>query len=275
MLRLAQLQTHVFEEKMKNISVLAEKLEQLSREGVDMVTLPEMFCCPYETAAFPRYAEPEGGEAWSACAALAREYGIYLAAGTMPERGADGRIYNTAYVFDRGGKQIAKHRKMHLFDIDVAGGQRFRESDTLTAGEDVTVFETEFGILGTCVCFDIRFPELSRLMVQRGARLILIPAAFNLTTGPAHWEMTFRARAVDNQVFTIGTAPARDMDASYHSWAHSIVVDPWGTVLSDAGEDEGCIITTLDLARCDEIRKQLPLLSALRSDIYQLSEVAI
>lgn len=139
-------------------------------QGIDLAVLPEMFCCPYENKYFPEYAEIEGGDTWEKCSRLAAEYGIYLVAGSMPERDEAGNIYNTSYVFDRNGHQIGKHRKMHLFDIDVKGGQYFKESDTLTPGDQVTVFDTEFGKMGLCICYDFRFPELARLMVDEGAR---------------------------------------------------------------------------------------------------------
>lgn len=238
--------------------------------GADLLALPEMFCCPYEAERFPAYAEPEGGALYQRCAALAREYGLYLSAGSMPERGADGGVYNTAYVFDREGRRIARHRKMHLFDIDVAGGQSFRESETLSAGSFVTVFDTEFGKFGLCICYDFRFPELCRLMALRGARLILVPAAFNMTTGPLHWELTFRAQAVFHQVYTVGTAPARDLSASYRSWGHSIAVDPWGKVLAQLDGDEGAQLVELDLAETDAVRAQIPLLKHRRTDVYRL-----
>ena len=267
-MKVCQLQLPVYTDKMDNLRALEPWMERAAAAGADLVTLPEMFCCPYETPNFPRYAEPEGGEAWSACARLARQYGVYLSAGSMPELGDDGNVYNTAYVFDREGRQIACHRKMHLFDIAVDGGQYFKESDTLTAGKDVTVFETEFGKLGLCICYDIRFPELSRLMALEGAKAVLVPAAFNMTTGPAHWELTFRARALDNQVYFLGTAPARDLAASYHSWGHTIAVDPWGTVLMQMDEQPGMQTVELDLDRVDEVRRQLPLLAHRRTDIY-------
>ena len=126
--------------------------------------------------------------------------GIWLVGGSLPELEGD-RVYNTSYVFDPEGRQVAKHRKMHLFDIDVAGGQSFRESATLSPGEQVTVFDTPWGRMGLCICFDLRFEELCRLMVLEGARVLLAPAAFNMTTGPAHWELLLRQRAVDNQCF--------------------------------------------------------------------------
>lgn len=273
-IRTAALQTRVFAEKEKNLSQLEDLLSAKELEGVDLVTLGEMFTCPYETANFPVYAEEEGGESWQFCSRLAAEHGIYLAAGSMPERDAGGHVYNTAYVFDRAGRQIAKHRKVHLFDVDIKGGQRFKESDTLTAGSDVTVFDTEFGKMGLCICFDFRFPELARLMALGGARVILVPAAFNMTTGPAHWELMHRQRAVDNQVFVIGTSPARDRSASYTAWGHSLAVDPWGRVLYQMDEKPGCRTALLDLEEVDRIRQQLPLLAARRTDLYRLSELS-
>ncbi len=269
-LRILQLQLPVAADKRENLRVLRERMEAEADSGADLVALPEMFCCPYEAKNFPDYAEPEGGEVWTACAELAARCGVYLSAGTVPERGEDGKIYNTAYVFDRQGKQIARHRKMHLFDIDVDGGQRFRESETLTPGGQVTVFQTEFGMMGLCVCYDFRFPELARLMALEGARILLVPAAFNMTTGPAHWELIFRARALDNQVFAVGTAPARDPAAAYHSWGHSIVTDPWGAVLAQMEEGPGRQLTELDLEQLDRVRRQLPLLQHRRTDRYSL-----
>lgn len=133
-MRIAQIQSHVYEDKQRNLDMLAGKLDRIDSEAVDLVTVGEMFTTPYETSCFPRYAEPEGGMSWRQLSDLAKKHGIYLSAGSIPEVDAEGRVYNTAYVFDREGRQIAKHRKAHLFDIDVEGGQRFRESDTLTAG---------------------------------------------------------------------------------------------------------------------------------------------
>lgn len=237
--------------------------------AADLIMLPEMWNGPYEAKRFPDFAEPEGGPSWQFLSALAKERHVYLCGGSIAER-EDDRVYNTAYVFDPDGRQIAKHRKMHLFDIDVKGGQRFFESDTLSPGNDVTAFSTPFCKMGLCICYDFRFPELARLMVDAGAKVILVPAAFNMTTGPAHWELLFRQRAVDNQVYTVGVAPARDPAASYQSWGHSIVCSPWGEVLMQADEKESVAITSLDLDRVDEIRRQLPLLLQRRTDVYRL-----
>jgi len=267
----ALLQTLVYEDKEKNVNDAVELIENAAREGADIAVLPEMFCCPYSTSYFREYGEEEGGFAYEKISFAAKKSGIYVVAGTVPEL-EDNNVYNTSYVFDRKGNKIAKHRKMHLFDIDVEGGQYFKESDVLTPGRDVTVFDTEFCKIGLGVCYDIRFPELSRLMAFEGAEVIIYPGAFNMTTGPAHWELNFRARALDNQVYTIGVAPARDMDALYHSYGNSIIVSPWGNVISRMDEKEGYIIQEIDLDYVQKVRNELPLLKHLRKDIYTLNK---
>lgn len=267
-IKTAILQTHVYTDKFRNITQAAELLASPELQEIDLAVLPEMFCCPYENKYFPEYAETEGGHTWEKCSRMAKDHGIYLVAGSMPERDETGHIYNTSYVFDRNGHQIGKHRKMHLFDIDVKGGQYFKESDTLTPGDQVTVFNTEFGKMGLCICYDFRFPELARLMVDKGAQVIIVPAAFNMTTGPLHWELMFRQRAVDNQVYTIGAAPARDLNAGYHSWGHSIAADPWGKVLMEMEEKPAVKVVELDLDEVKKVREQLPLLKHRRRDIY-------
>ena len=165
---------------------------------------------------------------------------------------------------------MAKHRKVHLFDIDVEGGQRFMESDTLSPGDQITTFDTEFGPMGLCICFDLRFEELARCMCLRGCQAIVVPAAFNMTTGPAHWELLFRQRAVDNQCFTLGCAPARDESGSYVAWGHSMVCEPWGGIVHQCGTGEEVAVTELELSRIDVIRRQLPILSARRTDLYEV-----
>ena len=173
--KIAQIQAHVYEEKSKNLEELERNLKRIKDENIDLVTLGEMFNCPYQTPCFPVYAEMEQGETWKRLSALAKKYQIYLSAGSVPEKDKEGHVYNTAYVFDRQGNQIAKHRKVHLFDIAVKDGQCYQESATLTAGDQITVFDTEFGKMGICICFDCRFPEIVRLMTLRGARMILVP----------------------------------------------------------------------------------------------------
>ena len=271
-IKIAAIQMSTVADKMENVRTVKTYLEKIKDENPDFVILPEMFCCPYQTENFPIYAEKEGGPIWQQLSGYAKQYGIYLIGGSMPEKDAEGNVYNTSYIFDREGKQIGKHRKVHLFDIDVKGGQTFKESDTLTAGDSDTVFDTEFGKIGVMLCFDIRFPELSRMMVNDGAKVIFVPAAFNMTTGPAHWELSFRPRALDNQIYMVGCAPARDVSAGYISWGHSIVTDPWGRVTGMLDENEGILLAELDMDYEEQVREELPLLKSRRKDIYQLSQ---
>jgi len=271
-IKIAAIQMSTVADKMENVRTVKAYLEKIKDENPDFVILPEMFCCPYQTENFPIYAEKEGGPVWQQLSGYAKQYGIYLIGGSMPEKDAEGNVYNTSYIFDREGKQIGKHRKVHLFDIDVKGGQTFKESDTLTAGDSDTVFDTEFGKIGVMLCFDIRFPELSRMMVNDGARIVFVPAAFNMTTGPAHWELSFRTRALDNQIYMVGCAPARDVSAGYISWGHSIVTDPWGRVTGMLDENEGILLAELDMDYEEQVREELPLLKSRRKDIYQLAK---
>ena len=271
-IKIAAIQMSTVADKMENVRTVKTYLEKIKDENPDFVILPEMFCCPYQTENFPIYAEKEGGPVWQQLSGYAKQYGIYLIGGSMPEKDAEGNVYNTSYIFDREGKQIGKHRKVHLFDIDVKGGQTFKESDTLTAGDSDTVFDTEFGKMGVMLCFDIRFPELSRMMVNDGVKVIFVPAAFNMTTGPAHWELSFRTRALDNQIYMVGCAPARDVSAGYISWGHSIVTDPWGRVTGMLDENEGILLAELDMDYEEQVREELPLLKSRRKDIYQLSQ---
>ena len=271
-IKIAAIQMSTVADKMENVRTVKAYLEKIKDENPDFVILPEMFCCPYQTENFPIYAEKEGGPVWQQLSGYAKQYGIYLIGGSMPEKDAEGNVYNTSYIFDREGKQIGKHRKAHLFDIDVKGGQTFKESDTLTAGDSDTVFDTEFGKMGVMLCFDIRFPELSRMMVNDGTRIVFVPAAFNMTTGPAHWELSFRTRALDNQIYMVGCAPARDVSAGYISWGHSIVTDPWGRVIDMLDEKKGILLAELDMDYEEQVREELPLLKSRRKDIYQLSQ---
>lgn len=272
-IKIAAIQMSTVADKMENVRTVKTYLEKIKDENPDFVILPEMFCCPYQTENFPIYAEKEGGPVWQQLSGYAKQYGIYLIGGSMPEKNAEGNVYNTSYIFDREGKQIGKHRKVHLFDIDVKGGQTFKESDTLTAGDSDTVFDTEFGKIGVMLCFDIRFPELSRMMVNDGAKVIFVPAAFNMTTGPAHWELSFRTRALDNQIYMVGCAPARDVSAGYISWGHSIVTDPWGRVIDMLDEKKGILLAELDMDYEEQVREELPLLKSRRKDMYKLEKL--
>ena len=268
-MKVALLQTAVTKDRKGNLQTALAAVRSAAEGGAELAVLPEMFCCPYRSRFFRPYAEPHGGELQKALAAAAKECGLYLIAGTIPELEGE-KLYNTAFVYDPAGREIARHRKAHLFDINMPGQQVFRESDTLTAGDAVTVFDTPFGPMGLCVCFDIRFPEMSRIMALRGARVIFVPAAFTAVTGEAHWELLLRTRAVDNQCFTVGVGPARDARLGYETYGNSIAVDPWGTVLTRCGTESDIRLIDLDISRVDEIRQQLPLYPSRREELYHL-----
>ena len=269
-MRFAIIQSRVTPDKQDNVRRAVEALERARGEGADIAALPEMFCCPYSNRCFPQYAEGEDGFVQSALAGAAARLGMTVVGGSFPEREGE-RIYNTSCVYGPDGRRLAKHRKVHLFDIDVEGGQRFFESDTLSPGGEITTFSACGCTFGLCICFDMRFEELARVMTLEGARVIVVPAAFNMTTGPAHWELLFRQRAVDNQVYTLGIAPARDEAGEYVSYANSIAVSPWGDVVARCGAEECLKVVELDLERVDAVRRQLPILSARRTDLYTVA----
>ncbi len=268
---IATCQMKVVEDKNVNISHALQMIHEAAPNS-DLVVLPEMWNCPYETSLFPEYAEErDNSPTLDAISRAAKEKNMYILAGSIPEKD-NGKIYNSSFFFNPHGEVIGVHRKVHLFDIDVPGEITFKESLTLTEGDEITVVHTDLAKIGICICYDMRFPELMRLMALEGADLIVIPGAFNLTTGPAHWKPLIQVRAVDNQVFMVAASPARDPDATYVAYGHSMVCDPWGTVLKEAGTDEEIIYSTIDLEMIPKIRQELPLLKNRRTDLYQLEK---
>lgn len=268
-MKIALLQAYVSRDKGENLQNAAAMARKAREMGADAAILPEMFNCPYETDQFPLFAEEKGGVSYNALKEIAKENSLLLIGGSIPEKDED-KIYNTSFVFSPDGEELAFHRKAHLFDIDIEGKQSFRESDTFTRGDDVTLFEHGGHKFGLAICFDIRFPELVKTMTLQGAEAIFFPAAFNMTTGPLHWELLFRSRAMDNQLYTIGCAPARARNGKYVSYANSIVCDPWGKVIANAGEGEAVTVCDIDLDLIHRVRKQIPSLSARRPEIYKL-----
>ncbi|MGE5581037.1 MAG: carbon-nitrogen hydrolase family protein [Bacillota bacterium] len=267
-LKIGICQLKVGGDKQANLARAGDMIRRAAVEGADLVVLPEMFNCPYQQDYFPKFAETEAdGESVRFLADAAGQNHCYLVGGSLPERDGD-RLYNTSFVFDREGLVIAKHRKAHLFDVDIPGGITFKESAVLSAGNQATVFKTEFGRCGLMICYDLRFPELFRLLLKDDIKLVFVPAAFNMTTGPAHWDLLFRTRAVDNQVFVIGASPARDNTASYVAYGHSLAVDPFGRIIWQAGAEEIIGIVTLDLDLVEKVRRELPLLKHRRADLY-------
>lgn len=262
-------QMQVVEDKNENVAHALDMIKKASQKA-DIIILPEMWNCPYQTELFPLYAEEmDNSPTLNAICKAAKKQETYILAGSIPEK-HDGKTYNSSFFINPEGEIIGVHRKIHLFDIDVPDAISFKESQTLTAGNNVTVIDTELGKIGICICYDIRFPELLRLMALEGAELIIVPGAFNMTTGPAHWKPLIKVRAVDNQVYVAAASPARDNKASYVAYGHSMVADPWGKVISEAGAGEEILYVTIDLSSIEKVRYELPLLKNRRTDIYQL-----
>jgi predicted amidohydrolase len=205
------------------------------------------------------------GPILSAMRAAALKAGTWLLLGGFPEKGHNPeRINNTAVLINPEGTISAIYRKMHLFDVDVPGGKRFRESDTVEPGADVVVAPTPWGGLGLSICYDLRFPELYRAHAAQGARIIAVPSAFTLETGKDHWHVLLRARAIENQVYVMAPAQAGTHGATRRSYGHALVVDPWGIIVAECGDQEGFALARLDFAYQDKIRSALPCLTHRR-----------
>ncbi|XP_029816490.1 omega-amidase NIT2 [Manacus vitellinus] len=265
--RLALIQLHVSAVKSDNLQRACGLVREASAKGAKVVALPECFNSPYGTQYFKEYAEKIPGESTQKLSEVAKECNIYLIGGSIPEEDG-GKLYNTCTVFGPDGAMLAKHRKVHLFDINVPGKIQFKESETLSPGNSFSMFDTPYCKVGLGICYDMRFAEMAQIYGQKGCQLLIYPGAFNLTTGPAHWELLQRGRAVDNQVYVATISPARDEKASYVAWGHSTVVNPWGEVIAKAGAEETVVYTDIDLKKLAEIRQQIPILSQKRCDLY-------
>ncbi|CEP16397.1 hypothetical protein [Parasitella parasitica] len=267
--KLALVQISIGSDKSKNLERTREKIIEASRNGAQVVVLPECFNSPYGTNFFPEYAEPlKGGDSTKMLSAAAKEANVYLIGGSIPEREPSGKIFNTLTAYDPSGKMIAKHRKVHLFDIDIPQVITFKESDTLTEGDWLTHISTEYGKLGVGICYDMRFPEMATIAARKGCMAMIYPGAFNMTTGPLHWELLQRARAVDNQIYVAACAPARDNNANYVAWGHSTVVDPKGNVVATCEEKETIVYADIDPEQIKSTRQYIPLYHQRRFDIY-------
>jgi len=248
----------------------------------DLVVLPECFNSPYGHVHFPVYAEniaftpgkpydvaSTTSESVKMLSGAARETETWLIGGSIPERDAqDGKVYNTCTVYNPKGELVATHRKVHLFDIDIPGKITFKESETLTGGTTTNFFDTEFARIGLGICYDVRFPELAMISARKGCHVLIYPGAFNMTTGPLHWELLQRARAVDNQVFMGMCSPARDLTAGYHAWGHSMLVDPMGKIIAEASEKEEIVYADIDPEIMRSARSGIPVTMQRRFDVY-------
>ncbi|KAJ2083534.1 Omega-amidase nit3 [Coemansia sp. RSA 988] len=271
--RLALVQLAVGAKKAVNLANARNKVLEASKAGANMVVLPECFNSPYGTNYFGQYAEEidikRPSESIKALSAMAQESKVYLVGGSIPELEPDtGSLFNTCTVWGPDGLLLAKHRKVHLFDIDFPGKIVFKESEVLRAGDTLTEFGTPWGRFGIGICYDIRFPEMAMIAARHGCVGMIYPGAFNTTTGPLHWELLLRARAMDNQIFTAACSPARDLSATYHAWGHSTIVDPYARVLATTEEAEDIVYSDLDMDLVDEVRRSVPVNTQRRFDLY-------
>lgn len=274
MIRLALIQMSVGASKSENVKKACLMVKEAASKGAELVALPECFNSPYGTQYFKEYAEPVPGPTTQSLAEVARECKIYLVGGSIPES-LENRIYNTCSVFSPSGNMIGKYQKMHLFDIDVPGKIKFQESEVLSGGKDLLTFKIGSCKVGIGICYDIRFAELAQIYASKGCDLLVYPGAFNMTTGPAHWELLQRARAIDNQLYVAAPSPARDENATYIAWGHSSVVGPWGDVIASTDEKESIIYANLDLNRSKEIRQNIPIRHQRRKDVYQKAQLLV
>ena len=269
--KLAVIQIRTELDKALTMEKAERMVNEAAKNGAKVIVLPEMFNCPYSPKYFRKFANAENGESVEKMSHWAKENGIILVGGTIPETDGD-KLYNTCFVFNEQGKIIARHRKVHLFDVDIEGGVCFKESKNFAAGNDITVFDTSLGKMGVMVCFDIRFPEMVRTMAKRGAEVVFCPAQFNMTTGPAHWELSVRARAIDNEIYFVGASAARYENFDYECWGHSTVAGPFGTVEAACDEKEQILYCYIDLNTVDSVRQQLPTFMNLREDVYTVPQ---
>jgi predicted amidohydrolase len=261
-LRVACVQMTSRADKAANLDKAEALVARAAATGADVVVLPEKWNAIGDAETLHASAEElEGGESVEAMARWARRHGITLVGGSITER-RDGRakLSNTSVVFDAEGRIAAVYRKIHLFDVDV-GGHVYRESEAEEPGDEPVVAELEGWPLGLSVCYDVRFPELYRILALEGALLVTVPAHFTLYTGKDHWHVLLRARAIENQLYVAAAAQIGETQPGKLSYGRSLIADPWGIVLAQAPDEEGVIAAELDRARLEDVRRRLPSLA--------------
>lgn len=249
-----------------NLSRALHHLEEAASAGAELAVLPENFGFLGSEKAKLAYAQSiEEGSFVAPLRELAAKKGMGIIAGGMPEKGPDDdRVYNTAVFIGRSGEVVGSYRKIHLFDIDLAGKISYQESASVLSGNEPMVVEFEGWKVGLSICYDLRFPEMYRSLVDQGAHILTVPAAFTLQTGRDHWEVLLRARAIENQCYVIAAGQVGEHLKGRTSWGQSCVIDPWGTILEQAPDVEGITLATLERSELQRIRTQLPCLTHRR-----------
>ncbi|XDG03963.1 hypothetical protein ABKA04_003578 [Annulohypoxylon sp. FPYF3050] len=279
-IKLACIQISSGPDKDINLRHARNLVLEAAGDGAKLVVLPECFNSPYGCDYFPQYAETllpspptmEQSQSYHALSAMAKDAGVFLVGGSIPEADPDpssNKYYNTSLTFGPDGALLGTHRKVHLFDIDIPGKITFRESDVLSPGNKITLIDLPgYGKIAVAICYDVRFPELATIAARRGAFALIYPGAFNTTTGPLHWELQGRARAVDNQLYVALCSPARDPESTYQAYGHSLIVDPMARVLTEAEAGEDIVSWELDGEVIEETRRNIPLSTQRRFDVY-------
>lgn len=267
-MKIGIIQMRASDSKEENLSRAEMYVESAVRQGADIVALPEMFCCPMVHRYYREFAEHKGGSMYLALSNMAKKHRVLLIGGSVPEiapseDGGQPKIYNTSWTFDEDGREIYEYKKRRLFDISLRDGREFKESRTFEPGNaEPGAFETKFGKIGLAICFELRFVSDFLKIEEAGAKVCIVPANFSIPTGEVHWELLFRARGLDCQFFVVGVSSARDPESKFMSYGHSIVVDPWGDVLWQAGEEECVGVVEIDLEEVERRREELPVVSS-------------
>ncbi|GLV46025.1 uncharacterized protein CBL_13410 [Carabus blaptoides fortunei] len=266
-LSLSLIQLKVGASKTANINRAFDKISvAATTKDLRLVALPECFNSPYGIQYFRENAEQiPDGPTCSMLSKAAKQNSLFVVGGTIPEIDGD-EIFNTCTVWNPNGELIAKYRKMHLFDIDIPGKITFKESEILKSGNELATFNIESMKIGLGICYDLRFEELAKLYRKQGCDMIIYPGAFNMTTGPIHWELLQRARAVDNQLYVCGISPARGTKG-YIAYGYTQITDPWGCVES-VKDEEALLYSTVELSKITSARTSIPIFDQRRLDIY-------
>jgi predicted amidohydrolase len=266
--RVAAVQLNSNGDKDRNLATAERLVRAAAADGAEFVALPEKWNLLAGGEELVAGAEPLDGPSLTAARGWARELSIHLVAGSICERGGEGeKPSNTSVLIGPAGDDIAVYRKIHMFDVD-AGGVSYRESEFERPGEEPVVAPAGDLTVGLTVCYDLRFPELFRILALRAARLIAVPSAFTMATGRDHWEVLLRARAIENQLFVIAPNQWGEAPPHYSSFGRSAIVDPWGVVLATAADGEGFVASELDFATQDRVRESLPSLANRRPGAY-------
>ncbi len=273
-MRAAAVQLNSTDEYDRNLEVADRLVRGAAAEGAELVLLPEKWTVLGAPEAIRDSAEPLDGPALTAAAGWARELGIYLIAGSVPEVVPDWeKLGNTSVMFGPAGEQLAVYRKIHMFDVKV-GDVEYRESAVEQAGDRLALGDAGGVLVGLTICYDLRFPELYRILALRGARVLTVPAAFTERTGRDHWDVLIRARAIEDQVFMIAAGQIGFAPPHYRSYGRSMIVDPWGVVLAQAADTECFVTADLDFTIQNEMRDSLPSLRHRRPETYSWPEGA-